>query len=95
MRRQTILSLVQDHPRVEDVKCLGPALEDWLTKKNQYETFTDVKGHPCIVTDDAAIAALYKLMPQSLFNNLQMQVEEYDGWRRSVRSSPDVCFQQS
>ena len=28
MRRQTILSLVQDPPRVEDVKCLGPALED-------------------------------------------------------------------
>ena len=78
MRRQTILSLVQDPPRVEDVKCLGPALEDWLSKKVQYETFTDVKGNPCTVTDDSAIAALYKLMPQTLFNNLQMQVEEYD-----------------
>ena len=81
MRRQIILSLVQDPPRVEDVKCLGPALEDWLTKKNQYETFTDVKGHPCTVTDDSAIAALYKLMPGKLFNNFQLQVEEYDDWR--------------
>merc|ERR1712024_244842 len=34
MRRQTILSLVQDPPRVEDVKCLDPALEDCLSKKN-------------------------------------------------------------
>ena len=81
MRRQVILSLVQDPPRVEDVKCQGPALEDWLTKKNQYETFTDVKGPPRTVTDDSAIAALYKLMPEELFNNLQMQVEEYDDWR--------------
>ena len=64
VRRQTILSLVQDPPRVEDVKFLGLALEDWLTKKNQYETFTDVKGQACIVSDDSAIAALYKLMPE-------------------------------
>lgn len=80
-RRQTVLSLVQDLPRVEDVKCVGRALEVWLTKKNQYETFTDVKGHPCTVTDDSAIAALYKLTLQSFFNNLQMHVEEYDDWR--------------
>ena len=60
MRRQNILSLVQDPPRVEDVKCLGPALEDWLTKKNQYETFTDVKGQACTVNDCSASAALHK-----------------------------------
>ena len=43
--------------------------------------FQDVKGNQCTVTDDGAIAALYKLMPQTLYDNLQMQVEEYDDWR--------------
>ena len=60
---------------------MGPALEDWLAKKHQYETFQDVKGNSCTVTDDSAIAALFKLMPQTFFDNLQMQVEEYDDWR--------------
>ena len=68
---------MQDPPRVEDVKCLGPALEDWLFKKVQCETFTDVKGHPCTVTDDSAIASLYKLLPRTSVNDLQMHLEEY------------------
>lgn len=47
-----------------------------LVDKKQYEAFTGVKGNPCTVNDDSAIAAVYKLMPESLFNILQMQVEE-------------------
>ena len=81
MRRQTILSLVQDPPRCEDVKNLGPAFEDWLAKKHQYETFQDVKGNSCTVTDDSAIAELLNRMPQLLFENLQMQTAGYCDWR--------------
>ena len=58
----------------------SPTQEDCFAKKHQNETFIDVKGQACIVSDDSAIAALYQLMPRILFNNLQMQVEEFHDW---------------
>ena len=47
--------------RVED---LGTALEDWLSKKHQYEMFTDRNGRPCQASDDGLLAAKFRLMPK-------------------------------
>ena len=42
------------------------ALEDWLSKKRQYEMFTDRNGRPCQASDDSFVAAMFRLMPKSL-----------------------------
>ena len=44
MRRMSILKLVQSPPRCSTIEALGPALEDWLEKKRQYEEYTDKEG---------------------------------------------------
>ena len=55
-RRVAILGLVQNPPRCKKIDDLGTALEAWLTKKNQYEMFTDEEGAPCKVSKDSLMA---------------------------------------
>ena len=66
MRRVAILQQVQNPSRNERVEDLGPALERWLSKKRQYEMFTDRNGRPCQASDDTLVAAMFRLMPKSL-----------------------------
>ena len=77
MRRVAILGLVQNPPRCKSVDELGSALESWLTKKRQYEEFTDRDGNPCRVSEDSLMAALYKLMPESLEEAVMFRSEDY------------------
>ena len=44
MRRVAILQQIQNTPRCQRVEDLGTALEDWLSKKRQYEMFTGTVG---------------------------------------------------
>ena len=53
MRRVTILGHVQNLPKCQKIDDLGQALEDWLSKKRQYEDFTDREGNPCEVSKDS------------------------------------------
>ena len=66
MRRVSILQQVQNPPRCERVEDLGLTLEKWLSKKRQYELFTDRNGRPCQASDDTLVAAMFRLMPKSL-----------------------------
>ena len=66
MKRVAILQQVQNPPRCQRVEDLGPALEDWLSKKRHYETHTDRNGRPCQASDDSLMAAMFRLMPKSL-----------------------------
>ena len=66
MRRVAILQQVQNPPRCQRVEDLGTALEDWLSKKRQYEMFTDRNGRPCQASDDSLVAAMLRLMPKNL-----------------------------
>ena len=66
MRRVAVLQQVQNPPRCQRVEELGSALEDWLSKKLQYEMFTDRDGRPCQASDDSLVAAIFRLMPKSL-----------------------------
>ena len=56
MRRVAILQQVQNPPRCQRVEDLGPALEEWLSKKRQYEMFTDRNG--CQASDDSLVVAM-------------------------------------
>ena len=62
IRRVAILQQVQNPPRCQRVEYLGAAPEDWLSKKRQYEKFTDRNGRP----DDSLVAAMFRLMPKNL-----------------------------
>ena len=64
MKRVVILQQVQKRPRCQRVEDLGPALEEWLSKKRQYKMFTDRNGRPCQASDDNLMAAIFQL-PQS------------------------------
>ena len=64
MRREAIKKQVQNPPRCQRVEDLGTALEDWLSKKRQYEMFTDRNGRPCQASDDTLVAAIFRLMPK-------------------------------
>ena len=66
MRRVAILQHFQNPPRCQRVEDLGSALEDWLSKKRQYEMFTERNGRPCQASDDSLVAAMFRLMPKSL-----------------------------
>ena len=71
---------IRPNARVEQ---LGTALEDWLTKKRQYEEFTDKNGDSCRVGDDSLFAAMYKLMPKSLEEQVMFASstgDEYENW---------------
>ena len=77
MRRVTILSMVQNPNKCKSVEELGSSLEHWLTKKKQYEEFTDNAGNPCVVSDDSLIAGLYRLMPESLEETFMLRADEF------------------
>ena len=65
MRRVAILQQVQNPPRCQRVEDLAYALEDWLSKKRQFEMFTDRDGRPCQASDDTLVVAMFILMPKS------------------------------
>ena len=78
---------------------MGSALEDWLSKKRHYETFTDRNGRPCQASDDSLVAAMFQLMPKSLeetvmfanedegFQELFDRLLAYSSTKQSVRMS--------
>ena len=76
MRRVAILQQVQNPSRCQRVEDLGSALEDWLSKKRQYEMFTDRNGRPCQASDDSLVAAMFRLMPNSLEETVMFSNEE-------------------
>ena len=76
MRRVAILGQIQNPPKCDKVEELGAALEDWLAKKLRYEQFTDRNGNPCRVSDDSLLAAMYKLMPKSLEEQVMFQADD-------------------
>ena len=56
---------------------LGSALESWLAKKRQCEDYTDRDGNSCRVSEDSLMAALYKLMLESLEEAVMFRSEDY------------------
>ena len=76
MRRVAILQQVQNSPRCQRVEDLGTALEDWLSKKRQYEMFTDRNGRPCQASDDSLVAAMFRLMPKNLEETVMFANED-------------------
>ena len=99
MRRVAILQQDQNPPRCQRVEDLGSALEDWLSKKRQYEMFTDRNGRPCQASDDSLVAAMFRLMPKSLeetvmftnedegFQELFDRLLAYNSTKQSVKMS--------
>lgn len=77
MRRVTILSAVQNPPRCQSIEELGSCLENWLSKKRQYEEFSDADGVPCKVSDDSLMAALFQLMPSLLEETVMFKSDEF------------------
>ena len=67
---------VQNPPRCQRVEDLGPALEDWLSKKRQYEMFTDRNRRPCQASDDSFVAAMFRLMAKSLEETVMFANED-------------------
>ena len=77
MRRVAILNIVQNPPRCEKVEDLGEALESWLTKKKQYESYVDKDGHNCVVSEDSLLNAMYRIMPKALEEQMLFRDDEY------------------
>eukprot|EP00435_Cladocopium_sp_Y103_P028725 s170_g7.t1 len=80
MRRVVILGMVQNPQKCQKVEDLGACLEDWLSKKRQYEEFTDSQGNQCKVSDDSLMAGLYKLMPESLEETVMFKQDELNSF---------------
>merc|ERR1719284_991219 len=90
---------IQNPQRCEQIEDLGPALEKWLSKKRQFEMFTDRNGRPCQASDDTLVAAMFRLMPKSLeetvmfanenegFQELFDRLLAYSSTKQSVRMS--------
>ena len=76
MRRVAILQQVQNPPRCQRVEVLGPSLEEWLSKKRQYEMFTDRDGRPCQASDDSLVAAMFRMLPKSLEETVMFANED-------------------
>ena len=76
MRRVAILQQVQNPPRCQRGEDLGSALEDWLSKKRQYEMFTDRNGRACQASDDSLVATMFQLMPKSLKETVMFTNED-------------------
>ena len=79
MRRVAILQQFRTHRVVSELR-MGAALEDWLSKKRQYEMFTDRNGRPCQVSDDSVVAVMFRLMPKSLEETV-MFTNENEGFQ--------------
>ena len=80
MRRVVILGQIQKPPKCEKIEDLGAALEDWLSKKLRYEEFTDRHGEPCKVSEHALLAAMYKMMPKSLEEQVMFKPDETESF---------------
>ena len=76
MRRVAILQQVQNPPRCQRVEDLGLALEDWLSKKFQYEMFTDRNGRPCQASHDSLVATMFRSMPKSVAETVMFANED-------------------
>ena len=76
MRRVSILQKVQNPRRCQRVEDLGSALEDWLSKKRHYETFTDRNGRPCQASDDSLVVAMFGSMPKNLEETVMFANED-------------------
>ena len=76
MRRVVILGQVQHPNKRKSVEELGSCLETWLSRKRQYEEFTDQDGNPCKVSDDSLLAGLFQLMPSSLEEAVVFSADE-------------------
>ena len=61
---EKILQQVQNPPSCQRVEDLGPALEEWLSKKRQHEMFTDRNARPCQGPDDSLVA-MFLLMSKT------------------------------
>ena len=55
-------------------------MRTWLTRKLQYEEFTDRAGNPCRVSEDSLTAAMYKLTPKSLEETVMFKPGDYDSF---------------
>ena len=67
----------QNPPRCQSIEELGSCLENWLSKKRQYEEFSDADGVPCKVSDDSLMAALFQLMPSSLEETVMFKSDAF------------------
>ena len=76
MRRVAILQQVQNPPRCQRVEDLGSAPQDWLSKKRQYDMFTERDGRPCQASDDSLVAAMFRFMPKSLEETVMFTNED-------------------
>jgi hypothetical protein len=74
------MGMVQNPQKCQKIEDLGACLEDWLSKKRQYEEFTDGQGNPCRVSDDSLMAGLYKLMPESLEETVMFKQDEFNNF---------------
>ena len=77
---------IQNPPKCSTVEDLGTALEDWLAKKNRYEEFTDKNGEPCRVAEDTLLAALYKMMPKTLEEQVLFKADDCDDFEDLYRT---------
>ena len=83
MRRVAIFQQVQN-PRVfQRVEDLGSPLEGWLSKKRQFEMFTDRNGRPCQASDDSLVAAMFRFMSKILEETV-MFTNEDEGFQELV-----------
>ena len=94
MRREAILQQVQNPPRCQRVEDLGSALEDWLSKKRQYEMFTDRNGRPCQASGGHVPVDAKSLEETVMFTNEDEGFQElfdrllaYSSTKQSVKMS--------
>ena len=95
MRCVAVLRQIQNPPRCQRVEDLGAALEAWLSKRRQYEMFTDRDGRPCQASDDSLVAAMFRLMPKSqeetvMFTYEDEGLQELFDWLLTYTSTKQV-----
>ena len=71
-----MLPSLQNPTRCQKVEDLGHALGEWLSLKRQYESFTDRDGKECTVGEDSLVAAMHKLMPKALEDQIVLTGED-------------------
>ena len=75
-RRVAILGRLQNPSRCQKVEDIGHTLGEWLALKRQYESFTDRDGRECTVGEDSLIAAMHKLMPKALEDQIVLSGDD-------------------
>ena len=91
IRRVAILGQVQNPVKCDKAEDLGKALENWLEKKRQYESFCDESGNPCRVSNDSLMAAMYKIMPRSMEESFMMRADEFDSFKTLFDRNGCLC----